>query len=58
MFSLYIAHVNYVVSLCGGPVLPSAGRACACSCLGAAAVSTLLCVSVNWQQTEHELKAS
>ena len=41
-------------------MLPIAGRACACSCLGAAAAvpADLLSFSVNWQQTEHELKAS
>lgn len=59
MFSLYTAHVKHVVSLCEDPVRPIAGRACAGSYLGAAAaVPALLCLSVNWQQTEHELKAS
>lgn len=57
MFRLYTAHVNHVVSLCGDLVLPTAGRARAHSCLGAA-VSALLCLSVSWQQTEHQLKAS
>lgn len=39
-------------------MLAIAGGVFACSCLEAAAVPTLLCLSVNWQQNEDELKAS